>query len=158
ALLNSAHTRGEDKCCLFSMEVFERAVLGALREVTPADVLPKKGAGEDPTDGLQKEWGQVEGELAEASAFMEAHGFSVTIGKRITEREVRKKELGAKLLEARSKAAAPAEAAWQEYGSLLDVLERAPDQRDVRLRIRSVLRRMIQQIWFLVVPRGRQRF
>jgi DNA invertase Pin-like site-specific DNA recombinase len=156
ALLNRAHAEGKAPCWLFRLEPFEKGVLGALRELDPRDVLPPNGENTSPDEAaqLQTELDGVEAELAEATAFMEANGFSPTIGKRIAALEARKKEWGAKLLDAKAARACPAEQAWREYGSLLDVLDKAPDKADARLRLRAALRRIVEGIWMLVVPRG----
>jgi hypothetical protein len=38
--------------------------------------------------------------------------------------------------------------------SLIQAIEQAPDPNDVRIRLRAVLRRVIESIWVLVVPRN----
>jgi DNA invertase Pin-like site-specific DNA recombinase len=158
ALINSAHVAGTAPCCLFQLAPFERAILGALREVDPREVLPpQEDTGPSEVGQLQTTLDGVKAELADAGAFMDANGFSETIGKRVTVLETRKKELEASLLDARASAACPAEAAWKEYGSLVDVLEQATDQRDARLRLRTILRRVIDSMWLLTVGRGRDR-
>jgi DNA invertase Pin-like site-specific DNA recombinase len=158
ALLNTAHYEGRAPCYLFPLAPFEKAILGALRELDPRDVLPKEDKTKtDPVVELQTQITGVEAELATATAFMEAHGFSATIGKRITALEAQKSELAANLLDAKAQAACPAENAWQEYESLVDLLEKAPDPADARLRLRSALHRIVSEIRLLVVPRGRDK-
>jgi DNA invertase Pin-like site-specific DNA recombinase len=158
SLMNAAHSQGVAKCQMFPLRPFERAILGALRELDPRDVLPKEDKTKtDPVVELQTQIAGVEAELDTAAAFMEAHGFSATIGKRIAALETQKSELAAKLLDAKAQAARPAENAWQEYGSLVDLLEKAPDPADARLRLRSPLHRIVSEIRLLVVPRGRDK-
>jgi hypothetical protein len=157
ALLNSAHAEGKAPCWLFQLAPFEKGVLGALRELDPCEVLPPKDSGPSEVSQLQAALAGVEAELADAAAFMAAHGFSHTIGQRVAALEGHKVDLEKKLLDARAKASCPAEVAWQEYGGLLDALERAPDRRDARLRLRTALRRIVSEIWLLVVPRGADR-
>jgi hypothetical protein len=106
---------------------------------------------------LEGELAGVKTELAEAEAFMEAHGFSPTIGKRITGLEARKRDLEAQLAEARKKAATPLGGAWQEAKSLLGALDAAPDPADARLRLRACLRRMVEEVWLFVTGTGRDR-
>jgi DNA invertase Pin-like site-specific DNA recombinase len=155
ALLNCAHAEGKAPCRLFPLAVFERAILGALRELDPREILPRK---EDPTrdEGalLRDSLAGIEAELAEASAFMEAHGFSATIGKRIAALEAKKADLAKQLLETKARAACPPEQAWRDYGSVLEALEQAPDPHDARVRLRSTLRRMVSSITLLVVRRS----
>jgi hypothetical protein len=157
ALLNHAHAEGKAPCRLFSMEVFEKAVLGALREIDPREVLPPADTGPDEEEPLRKQLDAIEVELAEAAAFMEMNGFSPTIGQRVAALEKRKEQMAARLLDAKARAACPAQQAWGEYKSLLDALERASDPRDARLRLQGALRRIVDSAWLLIVPRGRDR-
>jgi DNA invertase Pin-like site-specific DNA recombinase len=162
ALLNRAHAEGgksASPCYLFPLDPFERAILGALREVNPRDILaPNDDAVADDATPLKDALAAVEGELAEASAFLDKNGFSPTIGKRVTTLEARKTELAKALLDAQARAATPASAVWKQYRSLADALDEAPDPRDARLRLRAALHRIVDKIWLLVVPRGRDRF
>lgn len=158
ALLNSAHSAGIAPCSLFQLAPFERAILGALREVDPRELLPtKEDTAPNKVQQLETAMTGIEAELTAAAAFMDQNGFSATIGKRVAALETRKKELEASLLGARASAACPADAAWKEYGSLVDALDNAPDQRDARIRLRTILRRVIDSMWLLIVPRGRDR-
>src|SRR5262249_32734685 len=136
----------------FPADTFEWAVLSKLDEVDPREVLD---TGDTPDEAavLSGEAASIDAELAEAAAFMDAHGFSVTIGKRVQALEQRKRELAPRLAEARQKAAHPLSEAWGETKSLLATLNAAPDQRDARLRLRSALRRIIESIWLLVDSR-----
>ena len=54
-------------------------------------------------------------------------------------------------------AASPTSEAWGEAKTLLAALDEAPDPTDARLRLRAVLRRVVESIHLLVVPRGRDR-
>jgi hypothetical protein len=140
----------------FPFPTFERAVLGCLREIDPHEIL-NGDSGPDESLVLAGELARVEGELAEASAFMKANGFSPTIGKRVTELEARRQALGERLAVARQQAASPLSEAWGEAQSLADALDGAADPQEARLRLRTLLRRMIDSIWMLVIPRGRDR-
>jgi hypothetical protein len=106
---------------------------------------------------LAGEFATVETELAEATAFMEANGFSPTIGKRITALEARKDELADELRAARQKAEHPLSETWGEAQSLMASLKAAPDQEDARLRLRSERRSLAECIMLLVVPRSQDR-
>jgi DNA invertase Pin-like site-specific DNA recombinase len=157
-MVNSNSAEGAP-CVSFPFDPFERGVLSLLREVNPQQVVPAAGGGAGPGDAkvLQGRLDRCEAELAEANAFMDAEGFSVSIGRRVTALESEQRELQKKLEEALATAAYPAKAAWGELGSLADVLDNAPDPNEVRLRLRAVLRRIIDSVWLLVVPRGRDR-
>jgi DNA invertase Pin-like site-specific DNA recombinase len=156
-LVNYAHTQKRDKCFAFPLETFERAVLALLREVTPADVLPAAGDTTDPRDVLKARLDNLDAELAEVNAFMDANGFSASLGQRVAKLEAQKAEASARLEEAKSRAAYPAETAWKDFATLADLLDNAPDPQDVRLRLRAALRRMVDRMLLLVIPRGRDR-
>jgi DNA invertase Pin-like site-specific DNA recombinase len=156
ALLNRDQAEGKARSYLFPLPVFEKAVLNELRELKSSDVFPPSDAdtGFDEAGELKSELDGIEVELAEADAFMRVNGFSPTIGKRITELERRKKELETQLVDARARTAVPVDQAWSDYRSLVDLLEKAPDERDARTRMRAALRRIVDSIWLLVVGRG----
>src|SRR5262249_52541713 len=61
------------------------------------------------------------------------------------------------LAEANREAASPLSGAWGEFGSLTDVLDQGPDQEEKRLRLRAVLRRMVEEVWCLFIGLGRWR-
>src|SRR5205814_6387939 len=68
-----------------------------------------------------------------------------------------KRRLIEQLDEARQKAANPVGEAWEECKTLLEALDNAPDGDEARLKLRSVVRRVVDSIWLLVVPRGNDR-
>jgi hypothetical protein len=156
SLRSTAPRSGAGKAYAFSLVAFEGAVLRFLREIDPHKIL---NGDDQPDDALTlaADLEAVERELAEASAFMDTHGFSATIGKRVTALEDRKRVLTEELAEARERAAYPLSEKWGEAKTLLSALETAPDRQEARLRLRSALRRVIDGIWMLVVPRGRDR-
>jgi hypothetical protein len=130
--------------------------LTCLKEIDPKSILDG-GHKTNAAAALAGQLAGVESELKDASAFMDAHGFSATIGKRVSGLEARQRELTAALVEARAKAAHPLSETWGEAQGLLDALESEADPADTRLRLRAALRRIVDGIWLLVVPRGRTR-
>ena len=49
-------------------------------------------------------------------------------------------------------AAHPAAEAWGEAMSLIEALDKAPDPKDARLRLRALLQQQVKEIWVLVMP------
>jgi DNA invertase Pin-like site-specific DNA recombinase len=155
-LITSASVEGDCPCWSFPFETFEAAVLSLLREVDPCEVLePDAGTGD--LAALAEELAGVEKELTKAAAFMDANGFSPTIGRRVAKLEARQRELAAALVEARQRSASPLSETWVECHSLIDALASAPDPEAARLRLRSMIRRVVTGAWLLVVPRKRDR-
>jgi DNA invertase Pin-like site-specific DNA recombinase len=155
-LINTEGDQGKTRRYSLPYAVFETAVLSCLREIDPHEILN----GDHPPDETATVAGEIvgiESELADAAAFMEASGFSPTIGKRIADLETRKRELVERLAEARTAAAHPLSESWGECQSLVDTLAAAADPHDVRLRLRSALRRIVVGMRLLIVPRNQDR-
>lgn len=155
-LMNTSGQDGRGQARSFPFPVFERAILSKLDELDPHEILNGDHA-PDETLTLAAQVAGLEAELMDATAFMEKNGFSPTIGKRVQLLEERKRDLTAQLTEARQKAANPLSETWGEVKSLLTALDAAADPVDARLRLRAGLRRIVDSIWLLVVPRGRDR-
>jgi DNA invertase Pin-like site-specific DNA recombinase len=156
ALINAAGARGLGSSLSFPFPTFEAAVLSALLEIPPHEIL-NGDQGPDETIALAGELAEVESSLAAIEADMDAHGESPRLFQRLRAKEARKAELVELLDQARQKAAHPLSEAWGEAQSLLLALESAPDPEDARLRLRAALRRMVDGIWVLVIPRGMDR-
>jgi hypothetical protein len=150
-LANGSHQQGAAVTSI-PYPVFERAVLSLLREVDPREIVGGNG-GAGEVVALTGELAGVEAELTAAAAFMDANGFSPTIGRRVTDLEARKRDLAARLRDAQAKAAHPLAESWGECQSLAAALDDAPDPNDARLRLRSALRRIVSAIRLLIVPR-----
>jgi DNA invertase Pin-like site-specific DNA recombinase len=138
----------------FPFGTFESAILRILSEINP-DEVTGDGSGSLLND-LEGELKRVKKELAQATEYMDAHGFSPTIAKRITTLEKRQAELEKKLAEADRRTTSSHEI-WGEAKDLLAALDKAKDPDHVRMRIRGCLRSVVESIQLLVVPRGRCR-
>jgi DNA invertase Pin-like site-specific DNA recombinase len=153
ANLSGLETRTE--CRSFPLETFERAVLSQLAEVKPHEVMGRDD-GPDEVQVLSGELARVEAKIAELEAEL-LNGEVATLAKVLREQEARKRDLAAQLADARQKAAHPLSEVWGQTHSLLSTLDTAPDREDARLRLRSALRRIIEDIRLLVVTRGSAR-
>jgi DNA invertase Pin-like site-specific DNA recombinase len=151
--LNSAQGRGPARS--FPFDTFERAVLSLLREIDPHEIL-NGDHGPDEALLLAGELAGVEARIAELEAEL-LKGDVAALARVLRQLEERKRDLDGRLAAAREKAAHPLSAAWGEAQSLAATLDSAPDPNDVRLRLRSAIRRMIESIWLLPVAHGRDR-
>jgi hypothetical protein len=155
-LMNNDGHEGKAPRVTFPADAFERAILALLREVDPSTVTgQEKGADEVLT--LSAEHSRVDATIALLMADLDAHGDSPALYARLRAKEREKRALAEKLATARQKAAHPRSEAWGAAQTLIGALDAAPDQKDARLRLRSALRHIIDAIWLLVVPRGRDR-
>jgi DNA invertase Pin-like site-specific DNA recombinase len=155
-IINANSREGRIPSVTFPYPVLERGILSKLQEIDAAEVLGPDTAPSEVA-ALSGEWAKVEAELSEAAAFMRVHGFSPTIGKQITDLETRKLELEEKLADAQRRAQTPMASAWGEAQSLAGAIDNAADPDGIRVRLRTALRRAVESIWLLVVPRGRDR-
>ena len=112
--------------------------------------------GPDTVQVLSGELSRVEAKIAELEAEL-LNGDVAALAKVLREQEARKRDLAARLAEARHKAAHPLSEKWGQAHSLLAALDSAPDRPDALLRLRSALRAIIEDIRLLIVARGRKR-
>jgi len=154
-LVNSAYAAGRATCVSFPVATFERALLSMLQEIDPAEVA---GRPEGLADAAV-----IEGELAwvrERKAALAAellNGDVAALAAAIRSLEARESELSTKLNQAREEAVRPLEDSWRDSKDLIDLLDKALDREDVRLRLRAALRRQIDGVWMVVANRGRDR-
>jgi DNA invertase Pin-like site-specific DNA recombinase len=154
-LINRASMEGQAQARSFPLQTFERGVLSLLAEVDPRDVLGKD-SGPDEVLVLSGDLARTEAKIAELEAEL-LNGDVAAIARVLRQQEARRAELATRLAEARQKSANPLSESWGEARSLMNALDAAPDPDDARLRLRSVLRRVIEDIRLLVVPRGHDR-
>jgi DNA invertase Pin-like site-specific DNA recombinase len=158
-LQNLNSTSGQARCTSFPYYPFETAMLYWLREVSASEVLGAEEQGPNPVDELEGQLAEVRSELAEARKYLKAKGFSAAIADHITSLDSREKEVERELEAARYAAAHPLEEAWKESKGLLEGLAAmgSTGREDARMRLRAVLRRTIEAVYLLVVPRGLDR-
>jgi DNA invertase Pin-like site-specific DNA recombinase len=154
-LINTSST-ASSRCWSFPFDVFERAVLSMLREVDPKEVLGKADGDAGEVQALARDLAQVEAKIGELEAEL-LTGDVAALARVLRSQEARKRQLAEELTEARLKAASPLGESWGRCKGILATLDAAPDPREARLRLRGVLRRIVDSIWILVTPRGLDR-
>jgi hypothetical protein len=154
-LSNKAAHMGKDNYYTFSQIVFERAVLGYLKEIDPHDIL-NGDSGPDESTTLAAELGVVEAKIAELEEEL-LHRKVNALARVLEKLEQRQGVLNEQLAKARQQAAHPLSESWGETQSLVEALASAPDPLEARLRLRLALRRILDSVWVLVVPRGKFR-
>jgi DNA invertase Pin-like site-specific DNA recombinase len=140
----------------FPLDIFERSVLSLLRELDPHDIL-NGDSGPDETQVLAGQLERVEASIAMIVEEMNRNGESPVLFGQLRLREEEKRQLVQQLTEARQKAAHPLSESWGEAQSLMAILDNSADPTDTRLRLRAALKRIVSEIWILVVPRKRER-
>lgn len=138
----------------FPLTVFEDAVFSCLRELNPRELLPQKDRSADKVMALSGQLEETEGRIERLKAKLLDSPEVDSLVDVLRTLDGKRKGLAEDLAAARQRAASPLVEAWGQARSLIDVLDRAPDQAEVRVRLRAALRRIVDSIWILVVRRG----
>src|SRR5262249_8095369 len=139
--------------CSFPLPAFEEAMLSLLQEIDPAELLPPRGEANEVVT-LSAEVAAIEARIGELEAELEEGGDVPALARVLRRLEAQKKETGARLAEARLRASSPALEAWGEMRTLAQVVAAADDPEAIKLRLRAVLRRVIDEIRLVVVKKG----
>jgi hypothetical protein len=140
----------------FPFPTFERAVLSFLREINPREILPHNG-GIDKTLVLSGKLARIEGRIAKLKAKLRTDQDVDALVEVLRELETERKALVQDLAQARQEAASPLAEAWAGCRSLVEALDKAPDQTEARIKLRSAVRRIVEGVWCLFIARGAQR-
>jgi hypothetical protein len=140
----------------FPVRTFERAVLAVLRQIDVREILPA-GAAKAMREFLAcaRELAAVRDQLADLQTALR-NGTPVA-DTRLWTLDAKEKELVRRFGETQERAASSPAEAWREMRRLAASLDAAEDQIDVRLRLQSLLRRIVDRAYVLVVPLGRNR-
>jgi DNA invertase Pin-like site-specific DNA recombinase len=150
-LVNSGGVGGHGKCFTFPYGVFEEAILGLLREVKAEDVLPRKGNAPSRVDVLRSKLENVRADMASIQKDLK-DGYSKALVAVLREHEAAEQKVALELQGELAKTVRPAERAWKDVPGLVDLVKAGGDE--ARLKIRPVLRSVVDEMLVLVVPRG----
>jgi DNA invertase Pin-like site-specific DNA recombinase len=151
-LVSARSAQGIDPIVSFPYEVFETALLSLLKEVTAADVI-----GEEPSGAsalVAAELAQKESRIGEIEAELKGDGDIPAAVRVLRELTKEADELRKRLASLRQEEGNPRSELWQEARTLLDL---AKDENQ-RVRLRSVLGGLVDEITVLTVRRQSHRF
>lgn len=156
-LVNARGNGGRGKSYTVPYPVFETALLSCLQEIDPTAILSKTTQDQPARRHiLEVQLKDTQEQIAELTADL-AQGYSRALTAVLREKETLEARLKQEIEEEQVKAAHKPEKDWAEFKDLAQALAAADDPEDARLRLRGVLRRVIESIWVLAVPRGRTR-
>jgi DNA invertase Pin-like site-specific DNA recombinase len=150
-LVNAAGMGGRAKTATFPYPVFEEAILSLLCEVDPRDVLPPEKESASRQGALRAELKRVRQDLAGLQDELRA-GFSKTLAALAREKEAEEVRVGDALQEELARFERPAARAWKDLPSLAALVREGGNP--ARLKLRLVLRRVVEAVWLLTVRRG----
>lgn len=140
----------------FSVEVFERAVLGQLREIDPLTILPDGagvGSAAQRALALEQRLGETVGRIERLKAQM-VEGEEGDVLDVLRSLGKKRDAEAAELELAQREAASPLTRSWGECKTVLEALEQAPNQDEARLRLRAALRRVVEGVWCVFAAVG----
>jgi DNA invertase Pin-like site-specific DNA recombinase len=151
-LVNARSMEGGAESVSFPYDVFENAVLDRLHEIDPADILRTPPAGEAAELAAQlavqeQRLRQLQANLTDGDKDVPA------LMQAVREQNSRVKDTARRLAVARQKESHPLSAAWGELKTRLSLAADAVH----RLRIRDLLRTIVEDIRVLIVPCQLQR-
>jgi DNA invertase Pin-like site-specific DNA recombinase len=150
-LLNQSAVEKKSPAYTFPYATFEDAVLGKLAELKVRDITG--GAEGDDVETLERQRAWVRERRAEMKkALLTAGGAVGDVVEALATLAGEEAALDARIDGAASRAALPA-------GESIKVLKAlaSPQSEDDRLKVRAALRRLVKEIWVLVVPHGQDR-
>jgi DNA invertase Pin-like site-specific DNA recombinase len=151
ALVPAGSLDGRAKAVTFNYAIFETAVLSFLKEIKVADVVGKEVATESAA--IELELADIRQKRARLVARIVAGADLPELEEASRQLHDREAALQKELASARQKEANPQGAAWQEAQTLIDV---AADEAGF-LRLRGLVRTIVDKIWVLVEVRGADR-
>jgi hypothetical protein len=149
-LINATGNSGRDRSYTFPYFIFEEKVLEFLREVDPRDVLPREQETPSKIEVLRAKLAAVRQDLLGLAEDLKA-GYSKALAAVLREQEAQEQQIGLELQEELARSVKPAERAWRELPSLTKLVEDGGDE--ARLKLRPVLRRVIEDAQVLIVRR-----
>jgi DNA invertase Pin-like site-specific DNA recombinase len=149
-LVNNAGYSGRGKTQTFPYDVFEETILGQLKEVDPESVLPREQA-PSKAEVLRAKLANIRQDLKQLQAELK-EGFSKALATVLREREADEEKIAGELQDELAASVRPAEKSWQDLPSLVDLIRKEGDP--ARLRLRPILRSIIQEARLLLVRRA----
>jgi DNA invertase Pin-like site-specific DNA recombinase len=150
-LRNHGGAEGHGATSTFPYLVFEEAILSLLREVDPEEVLPRAQAGPSKAEVLRARLANVRHDLAGIQASLKG-GYSKALDAVLRAKEAEEERVAAELQEEQSRTTRPAAKAWEDFPGLAEMVKQGGDE--ARLRLRPVLRRVVNGLWMVAVRRG----
>ena len=152
-LVNGTGAAGRERNYTFPYAIFEEAILKMLREVDPRDVLPREEMTPNRVEVLRAKLVNVRQDIARLQADL-TEQYAKALVTVLRDRETQEEALAVELQDELAKTVRPASRAWKELPTLADLITKAADPDDARLKLRPVLRRVIKEGYVPGVKRG----
>jgi hypothetical protein len=149
-LINAGGKSNETEGRSFPEQAFEEAILHCLHEIDPAEITTPEGP--DRVAVLSGRIESLRGKIARQTVEIEASDEPApkSILQMMSRWETEAEQLEGERRQAQQDAAHPLSETWGQAKGLLDAVKTTEE----RIRFRSLLRRIVEDITVLIVPRG----
>jgi len=138
----------------FPYLLFERSVLDLLREIDPKDVLPTDAsAAPSRADELRVRLANIRNDLAALKADL-LKGYSKALADVLRATEEAEESAANDLQDELERTTKPLARSWEELPTLADAVQNAPDPEAARLKLRPLLRSLVESAHMFVAQRG----
>ncbi len=137
--------RGEGSATSFPVRPFEEGILSELAELRAADIFGKE-EGPDEADELAAQVARLDAQLKRLADAFDEDDVAPEIADKVRAKNAERKAAVEAWDRAKAKAASPLSSALGESRGLIETLRTASDQREVRVRLRHALARMVETI------------
>jgi DNA invertase Pin-like site-specific DNA recombinase len=152
-LVNAKGNSGRDRCYTFRYALFEEGILKLLSEVDPRSVLPREKDAAARADVLRAKLAGVRADIARLQDELKV-AFSKAIAAVLRDQETLEEQIAVQLQEELSRTVKPAARSWKELPGLVQLIRTADNPDDVRLKLRTVLCQVIDEVWVLIAKNG----
>lgn len=157
-LVPSGNRRHGDPAESFPLKAFEQAVLSLMAEIDPQELLPRQDASRDAVGELEKRLGGLDARRKAVQAKLVDGDEDVgPIMAVLRDIDAKCKATADELATARLTVATPLGESWADCKGIIGTLATARDERDLRVRLRSLLVRLVTGIWVAFDHRGQDR-
>lgn len=158
-LVNLSAIEGRTKWRSFPMASFEDAILTNFLEIDTSELEDKENTNTAAQEykALDGEFSELTKDIEEAVRDMDENGVSPAITKVVRKKEARLEEVVKLRDDAQARMNQSPSKSLTEAKSIIRILKEAPDQEDIRLRLRALLRRIVDSMTMVVHSRGMDR-
>lgn len=140
----------------FPLSTFESAILSCLREIDPSTILPQPAAA-NQTMQLATQLANLETRIDTIKTRLTTDPHFESLLDVLQDLDRQRQTILQELGEARLSQTSVLAEAWTGCQTLIGLLHQATDPEETRLRLRSAIRHIIQEIWCLFLVRGHSR-
>jgi hypothetical protein len=151
----SSFVRGGKPGVTFRVDQLEPALLSALAELDPREILGEREDGPDVVAELSAKVTGLDTQIKNLTDLFDEDDVIPEVGGKLRAKSAERKAAVEALDTAKANVASPLSGEWGECRGLVEALEQANNAREVRVRLKQALARIVESVWCLFMP-GRE--